>query len=513
MKLQYKSAYLSISALNLLTPICLVAENYDKPNILFIMADDHSTNAISAYGGMLSKVLQTPNIDRIGREGAILQNCFVTNSISTPSRACILTGQYSHMNGVYTLFDTLNPESPTFVKDLQNNGYTTALFGKWHLKSEPAGFDFYSVLPGQGVYENPVYVKKGKWTEKSGNNNGEGVEYEGHETDIVTNQTLDYLQGVDKNKPFMVMCHYKAPHRGWIPADRFKNMFNNIDVPEPKNLFETYENKGNYSKVLTLKLEDLKPTDYKVEMPKDLDDVQKRKWLYQLYIKDYLRCVAGVDENVGRLLKYLDDNNLAKNTIVVYTSDQGFFLGEHGWFDKRLMFDEAIKMPFLIRYPQKIKRGTVRKEIITNIDFAPTILDYAGISSPQYIQGLSFKSILENKTPKDWQKAMYYRYWAHLGGGHDVSAHYGIRTQRYKLIFFYGLNLGNMQGNKNKVIEPNWELYDLKKDPLEMNNIYFDSKNLELIKTLKKKLLDLKKKYRDEDEIYPELIQLYENCK
>ena len=485
----------------------LVQGQNKAPNILFIMSDDHTTQAISAYGGYLGQYLPTPNIDRIAKEGALIRNCFVTNSISTPSRACILTGQYSQKNGVYTLDYELDRNHPTVAKELQKAGYQTAMIGKWHLGTEPAGFDYYNVLPGQGRYYNPQFIKKGDWDK--GKDARPGLtEYGGHSTDIIANDAISYLQSVDRNQPFFLMCHFKAPHRPWEPAQRFQNLLNDADIPEPDNLLDTYETKGKYTQQLRMSMEHLNKTDLKGEtIPENMTRDEKRHWAFQRYIKEYLRCVAGIDENVGRILKYLDDNGLTENTIVIYTGDQGFFLGEHGWFDKRLIYEECLRMPLLIRYPNEIKAGAVNSDIVMNLDFAPLFLDYAGLSTPAYMQGESFRNNLKGQTPANWRTSMYYRYWMNDDDPHHVTAHYGIRTERYKLVYYYAQPLGK-NGAKDNKLTPEWELYDLQNDPAEMRNIYKDAANKKLIAQLKKELLQLKEKYEDQDGKYPEMVEL-----
>ena len=478
------------------------------PNILFIMSDDHTSQAISAYGGFLGQYSPTPNIDRIAKEGARMNNCFVTNSISTPSRACILTGQYSQKNGVYTLNDALDRNHPTVAKDLQKAGYQTAIIGKWHLDTEPAGFDYYNVLPGQGRYYNPLLIKKGDW-DKGANGNPLPTEHGGHSTDVIANDAISFMQSVDRDKPFFLMCHFKAPHRPWEPADRFKNLLKDVDIPEPANLLDNYEGKGQFTQHIRMSMEDMNRVDLKGEtIPENMTRDEKRHWVYQRYIKDYLRCIAGIDENVGRILKYLDDNGLTENTIVIYTGDQGFFLGEHGWFDKRLMHEECLRMPLLIRFPKEIKAGTVNSDIVMNLDFAPLFADYAGISTPSYMQGESFRNNLKGQTPANWRKSMYYRYWMNDDGAHRAPALYGIRTERYKLVYYYARSLGMKGASQGYHIEPEWELYDLQNDPAEMNNIYKNQANKNLITQLKKELLQLKEKYDDQDNKYPEMIEL-----
>lgn len=486
----------------------LFAADQKAPNIIYIMSDDHASQAISAYGGILSNILPTPNLDRIADEGVLLQNCFVTNSISTPSRGAILTGQYSQKNGVYTLQDKLDPDHPNVAKHLQQAGYQTAILGKWHLGSEPTGFNYYNVLPGQGRYHNPILIEKGQWGNDSRVECRKGKEYEGHSTDVITNEALKYIEGRDKNKPFFLMCHYKAPHRSWEPAERFKDLLKDVKVPEPENLLDTYEGKGQYTELLRMSMEHLNKRDLKTEIPEGMTRDEQRQWAYQIYIKDYLRCIAGIDENVGRILKYLDENGLTDNTVIIYTGDQGFFLGEHGWFDKRLMYEECLRMPFVMRYPKEIKPKTVNNDIITNIDFAPLFLDYAGVKKPAQMQGESFRKNVIGQTPANWRTAMYYRYWMNADNDHNVTAHYGIRTERYKLVFFYGESL-SMSGTKKVSVQPaEWELYDLKTDPLEMKNVYNDPENNALIKKLKTKLLELKQQYDDDDSKYPEMSEV-----
>lgn len=491
----------SFLVLGVCSSFSAIGVNKNAPNILYIMSDDHTAQAISAYGGMLAKVLPTPNIDRIGNEGAIFQQCFVTNSISTPSRAAMITGQYSNKNEVYTLDDALSPEKSNVAKELQTAGYQTAIIGKWHLNAEPTGFDYYNVFPGQGSYNNPSMIEKGNWIGKEG---GKGKSHTGYVTDITTDLAIDYMKGTDKNKPFFLMCHYKAPHRTWICADRHKNLFNDITIPEPANLLDTYEGKGEQAQLLRMRLEDMDKRDVKVDIPTNLSRDELRHWVYQRYIKEYLRCVAGVDEGVGKLLKYLDDNGLTENTIVVYTSDQGFYLGEHGFFDKRLMYEESLHTPLLIRYPKEIKAKTINKDMTLNIDFAPTFMDYAGAKKPSYMQGESFRSNLMGKTAANWRHSIYYRYWMHADEIHNVCAHYGIRDERYKLIFFYGKALGK-SGTRNDVRQAEWEMYDLQTDPMEMVNIYPKMVNTPLVKKLKADLKGLKKQYGDEDANYPEM--------
>jgi len=493
-----------------------------QPNILFVMSDDHTSQAISAYNHSLAEVFQTPNIDRLAEGGMLFNNCFVTNSICTPSRATIMTGQYSQNNGVYTLLDPLDVEHNNVAKMLQKNGYTTGVIGKWHLKSEPTGFDYYNVLSGQGRYKNPLLKEKGEW-QKEGKPfvKCRGVKHKGYSTDVVGQLALDFLKEQNEDKSFMLMCHFKAPHRPWTPAERFENMFDGVTIPEPESLYEDHEPRSKWStNTYNTISKDLKRMDLGVKSKEDtLKGDERTKWAYQLYMKRYLACCAAVDENVGKLLDYLEESGLDENTIVIYTGDQGFFLGEHGWFDKRLMMEETLKMPLLIKYPETVKANKVSDELVSNVDFAPTMLDYAGIDIPEAMDGKSMKRILSGKKDKQWRDAFYYRYWMHLAD-HGIPAHYGIRTDRYKLVFYYGQTLG-MTGTDAKRIDvfnkdsgpivpttPEWELYDLKKDPQELSNEYGNPKYTKVISKLKQQLLELKKELNDTDDEYPVMMEI-----
>lgn len=455
-----------------------------RPNIIYIMSDDHAAHAISAYGSRINK---TPNIDRLADAGMRLTNCFCTNSICTPSRAAILTGQYSHKNGVYTLNDQLDPAKQTVAKLLQAAGYQTAMIGKWHLVTQPQGFDYWRILPGQGVYYDPVFLEM----------DGSRKKYTGYCTDIIADFSLDWLKSRKSDQPFFLMCHNKAPHRPWDPPPKYAHMLDGQDVPEPTNLFDHYEGKPKSVASVQMKVgENNNKTDLKVDRPEGLAGDALRKWGYQYYIKDYLRCVQSVDDNVGRILDFLDAEGLANETIVIYTSDQGFFLGDHGFFDKRLMYEESLRMPFLVRYPGTIKPKTVNADIVLNIDFAPTFLDYAGVKVPEEMQGKSFKANLSGHTPKDWRKSMYYRYWMHNDGDHHVPAHYGVRTKQYKLIYYYGKALG-MKGAHDPDSRPDWELYDVVKDPHEMTNLYMDPKYARVAAGLKQEMDRLQRALED----------------
>jgi arylsulfatase A-like enzyme len=454
-----------------------------RPNILFIMADDHASHAISAYG---SRINETPQIDRIARNGLRFDNCFCTNSICTPSRAAILTGQYSHVNGVKTLNDPLDPARPNVAKHLRESGYSTAIVGKWHLHKDPAGFDHWNILPGQGAYYDPVFI-----------NNGEKKQHRGYCTDLITDFSLDWLKQRPKDKPFFLMCHHKAPHRPWQPAIKYEYHLRQETIEEPATLLDDYENRSEAARRATMRVgEHMTQTDLKVPLRSDLRGNELRKWAYQYYIKDYLRCIQSVDDGVGKLLNYIQGEGLEDDTVVIYTSDQGFFLGDHGWYDKRFMYEESLRMPFLLSYPRMIKSAGVNKDMVLNIDFAPTFLELAGAKAASEMQGRSFVGNLTGKTPKNWRHSMYYRYWMHLAD-HGVPAHYGVRTQRHKLIYYYGKALGTA-GSINEDRPPEWEMFDLLRDPREMRNVYGDPAYAKVREELKVELARVQKECGDE---------------
>jgi len=435
----------------------------NRPNIIFIMSDDHAAHAMSCYG---SRINETPHIDRIANEGMRFDNCFCTNSICTPSRAAILTGTYNHINNVTTLDTPMDNRLQTYPKLLKEAGYQTAIVGKWHLgqgpKHEPTGFDFWRVLPGQGDYHDPTFIDA----------DGRRV-HKGYVTDLITDFSLEWLEARDKDRPFCLMVHHKAPHRHWEPDDKHANLYEDIDIPEPETFLDDYSNRASAAAAATMRIErDLNLEDLKQPVPPGLSEAEEKSWKYQRYIKDYLRVVASIDDNVGRLLDYLDDERLAENTLVIYTSDQGFFLGDHGWYDKRFMYEESLRMPFIARLPREIEPGTVSQEMILNVDFAPLFLDIAGLEIPVEFQGRSFRSLFHGYTPPDWRQSMYYRYWMHKAH-HNVYAHYGIRTLDYKLIYYYADALGQ-PGALDETYEPEWELFDLQNDPYELNSVYLD---------------------------------------
>jgi arylsulfatase A-like enzyme len=489
-----------------------------QPNIIFIMSDDHASNAISAYESRLAKVAPTPNIDRLANEGALLSHCFANNSICTPSRATILSGQYSHVNGVRTLVDEFVNKQKHLAHYLSKSGYNTALIGKWHLHSEPQGFDYWNVLPDQGLYFNPTFIEKGI-DQKTPFHYRKQQTHKGYVSDVITDLSLKWLKNQAKDKPFMLMMHHKAPHALWEYHPKYEHLFDSIQIPEPVSLFENLDHRsvatkerGNNLKRLAkrmsgqIKVSSVHDYDEWPTGKLDIDgfnEEQVIKATYQKYLKDYLRTVASVDESVGRILDYLKENKLEENTIIVYTSDQGMFLGEHQYLDKRWIFDEAIKMPFLIRYPKELQAGTKVNDMISNVDFAPTLLDFAGLDKPDQMQGRSFRKLLQGNRISDWPEAIYYRYWMHRS---TTPAHYGIRTKDYKLIFYYALNLdANNYGHPDS--EPDWEFYDLRKDPLEMNNVYGHPEYQATIKQLKKELKQLKEDIGDTDEAYPTLTK------
>ena len=471
-------------------------ETNQKPNVVYIMADDLTIQAISAYGGIYKDIAPTPNIDRLAKEGMRFEDVLCTNAICGPSRACILTGKYAHVNGYYKneYGGVFNPDQWTFPQEFKKNNYQTSLCGKWHLGTDPVGFDtykFHAASAQQGLYWNPTY-----------NVNGKEEKFKGYATNLSTDFAMNWLEKErDQTKPFMMVLQYKAPHRPWEPDHKYEKLWDDIEMPYPSNFNDDYKGRELTAGDTEMTIEHFSRKDMKLEAPADLkgndkvkwnfygaknDEVvipegmtfeEARKWRFQTYIKDYLACVKSVDDNIGRVLKYLDDNNLTENTIVVLTSDQGFYLGEHGFFDKRFIYEESIRMPFIVRYPKKVKAGTVNEDVVTNIDFAPTFLDLAGIKTTEKLQGKSFKPVLEGKTPKDWRQAAYYHYYE-FPYWHHIQPHYGIRTQKYTLAHFYY--------NIDK-----WEFYDLEKDPKQMNNAINDPKYAGIIADLKKQLKQL----------------------
>ena len=496
----------------------------NRPNIIFIMSDDHAYQAISAYD---NRLIETPNIDRIAKMGILFTQASVTNSICAPSRATILTGKHSHLNGKidnHFPFDTTNI---TFPQILQKAGYQTAMFGKLHFGNSPKGFDQFKILPDQGAYYNPDFI-----TKYEGN-----IQVQGYVTDIITDMTLDWLQKErKKEQPFMLMYLHKAPHRSWLMAERHLDEFTNKTIPEPETLFDDYSGRTSSAaeaemnilhhmawagdnKVFPEVMDELGISEigydkrryayetsrftpsqaenfrkayskindeFKKNYPK-MTDKEKMKWKYQRYMQDYLGTIKAVDENVGRLLDYLQQNKLMENTIIVYTSDQGFYLGEHGWFDKRFVYDQSFKTPLLIAWPGKTKPGSRSDELVQNLDFAQTFLDAAGVSAPADMQGESFLPLLKGQTQKWTRDAVYYHYYEYPAE-HMVNRHYAIITKDYKLIHYY-------------YVEDQWELIDRKKDPLELKNVYNDPVYAKIKKDLHARLEQLRKKYKDNTQL------------
>lgn len=485
----------------------------DRPNIIFIMSDDHAQQAISIYGHEIGKVAPTPNIDRIGREGAVFMQNYCCNSISGPSRAAILTGKHSHSNGFMKNSNVgFDGSQQTLPKILQANGYETAIIGKWHLISKPTGFDHWMVLNDQGEYYNPYFITE-----------NDTVRHQGYVTDLITQYSEEWMdKRKDKEKPFFLMVHHKACHRNWVPAERHYHTYEHTTFPVPETYFDNYE--GRYAAQLQeMNIYKDMYEGHDLKMVKGLDsdsllfdpwphaflqtmepEEQRRfldayrdrnndfyskprsekeiaEWKYQRYMQDYMGVVASVDESVGELLDYLRRTGLDKNTIVVYTSDQGFYLGEHGWFDKRWMYEESFCMPMVMKWPGHIKPGTVVDGLTQNIDFAPTFLNMCGINVPSDMQGISFKEMVEKaKKPKNWRKSLYYHYYE-FPGFHSVRAHYGVKMERYKLMHFY--------------VDDKWELFDIKEDPNELHNLYGEKGTEKITQKLKKELVRLQKEY------------------
>lgn len=482
-----------------------VAQEKSRPNIIVILTDDHAVQSIGAYG---SKYGATPNLDRLAKQGAVFNRAFVANSICGPSRAILLTGKYSHANGFKDNHDKFDASQDIFLKRLQASGFQTAWIGKWHLLSYPQGFDYWNILPGQGQYYNPSFI----------NMQGDTSRVEGYCTDVTTDLTLKWLNDRDRDKPFLVVVGQKAPHRTWMPDIQDLGKFDKTIFPLPSNFYDAYENRIAAA-MQDMSVEKTMKIGYDLKMKSDPDNLasaflarmnseQKRRWnayydpiekdflkqnltgkaltewKFQRYMRDYYSTTLSLDRNIGKILDYLDQNDLAKNTIVVYTSDQGFYLGEHGWFDKRFMYEESMRTPLIIRYPGVIKPGTVSNQMISNVDFAPTFLDAAGVDIPKEIQGRSMMPLLRNNKASIRNSAYYHFY--EYPGEHSVLKHFGIRTARYKLIRFYD--------HKNF-----WELYDLQKDPHEMKNLYGQKKYETITLDLKKQLRQLCTENGDEE--------------
>ncbi len=463
-----------------------------QPNVLFVMTDDQTATDMSCYG---NTILKTPNMDRIANGGTRFDNCFTTNALCAPARATVLTGCFSHVNGIRgnsELADSveeLDPNIPTFPELLKAAGYQTGLVGKYHIRQDPRGFDYSCVHPGQGVYFDPIYIE-----------NGENVQKEGYASDITTDLALSFLDGCDRDKPFCLVYQFKAPHRPFTPAPRHEHLYSDIEIPEPDTFYDDYATRRIAGTAEDMKFDVSIAGDYD-DLPADLSEDEKKKWLYQRFLKDRFRNLTGVDENLGRVLDYLDENGLADDTLILYTSDHGYFLGEHGWYDKRFMYEPSLRIPFVARYPAGGLAGHVASEFVMNVDFAPTILDFAGIEIPEVMQGKSLKPLMEGKSPEDWRKSAYYSYyensWEVAERGEDAMAepfefftphrvgpHRGVKMERYKLIEYYS------EGDY-------WELFDLEEDPNELKNVYGEPAYVEVESELKSELQRLRNEYGD----------------
>ena len=524
------------------------SEKTDKtpPNIVYIMADDHTTQAVGMYESRLQKLNPTPNIDKIGKNGMVFDRCYVTNSICTPSRAAIITGQYSQANGVLDLEGIVPPERQYLPIEIKKLGYQTAIIGKWHLDEEPATFDYYCVFPSQGKYFDPEFRVRGPkpWKQNL-------IQTKGHSSDQVGNITLDWLKNKrDPNKPFLLIPQFKAPHDDFEFNPKYKDYLEDTWIPEPASMYNNVNNGSvatrgkndsltriigssvsrrnlvRHKGMSTWKDDEWKEFGNAQELKADAykpfnHDAEQRAHTsrtYQEFIKRYLRCVKGVDDNVKRIMDYLEAEGLLENTVVIYTGDQGFMLGEHDYVDKRWMYEESMRMPFLIQYPKMIKSGQRSGALINNTDFAPTMITLAGGKVPDYMQGKSFKTILETgEEPDNWRDATYYRYWMHMAHRHANPAHFGIRTKDYKLIFYYGkywVNTDDPNATWNKDSWGNdftrhtpvaWEFYDMNKDPQEMNNAYNDPAYADVIKEMKAKLKQTREELNETDEKFPHI--------
>lgn len=458
-----------------------------RPNLLFIMSDDHGYQAITAYNP--SFPIRTPGIDRLAEEGARLDRMFCTNSICAPSRACILTGNYNHLNGVRKLENNFNGRLPNVAKSLREAGYQTAIIGKWHLGNRapylPTGFDHFEIFDGQGEYYNPRFIT------------AEGVRREeGYATELVHEKSLRFLRERDPEKPFFLMCHHKAPHRNWQPSPKYRHAFDKVNFPHPETYEDDYSTRGPAARKAHMRIDDLTPHDFKDRPLPSWEGKKLRDWKFQYYLADYCACIASVDDSVGGLLDELDAQGIAEDTVVIYCSDQGFYMGEHGWFDKRMIYEESLRMPFLIRYPREIEAGSVHEDLLLNIDFADTFLDYAGVKGALPCQGRSFRRVLARGKEEKGYDAVYYRYWD-APSEHYVFPHSGVRDARYKLARFIDIE------NGDRVY---YELYDLQSDPHELKNRYGDPALAEVQVAMHHKLEELKKQYVDEDDDQAYLI-------
>lgn len=485
-------------------------DSQERPNILFIMSDDHTSQAWGIYGGILEPYVKNTGIKRLASEGVTLENMFCTNSICVPSRAALLTGVMSHKNGVYTLGDALAPDSLNIAKVLSSSGYATAIIGKWHLKAEPTGFDYYKVLPGQGRYFDPVFKTAENW--EYGWKGGK--EQKGFSSDIIGTESLDWIDAQDPEAPFFLMTHFKATHEPFHYPERHAELLEEVVLPEPESLLEPYPTpdgrtfKGQLLDNLTKRWLRYQAdpekfwTDYP-GMPFDvtgLDSIAIRKKSYQKFVKDFIRCGAAIDDNIEKIIAGLEERGLLDNTLIIYTSDQGYFLGEHGFFDKRMMLEQSSRMPFVIRYPRDLPQGTRNESLLMNIDIPALLLDYAQVKRPEQMQGESFRSLLKDDK-LEGRPYTYYRYWEHSP---DRPAHFGIRSSRYKLIYYYGKPLGMKSANV-QATPPSWEFYDLETDPNELKNVFNEPSYQDLIVKMHASLINEKAFYEDHQTPVPDL--------
>ena len=472
---------------------CRESPRARRPNIIYVMTDDQAVGQMSCEGG---SIIETPNMDRLAREGIRFANAFCTNSLCAPGRATVLTGTYSHVNGIRGnseargVIERMDPALPTFPRVLKEAGYETAIVGKWHLSHDPRGFDYWCVLPRQGVYFDPEFIVM-----------GERKKFTGYATDVTTDLALDWLKSRTGIEPFCLVYQHKAPHRPFKPAPRHAHLLDGVELPKPPTYDDDYATRRIAKEARDMRFEISLARDYP-EMPKDLSPAEKKDWIYNRFVKDHYQALYGVDENLGRVLEYLDETGLAEDTVVIHSSDNGFFLGEHGWYDKRFMYEPAFRLPLLIRYPRLPASGVVAEEFVANIDYAPTILDLAGCRIPESMQGRSLKPILEGDPPADWRTSVYYAYWENSWKlrnarpeemadpsfryftAHRVGPHRGVRTERYKLIHFHS------EGDY-------WELFDLAEDPHEIRNVYGEPAYAEIAAELKRELEGLRRWYRD----------------
>ena len=448
----------------------------DRPNIIFVLTDDQTLRGLSCYG---STLMETPNLDRIAEEGMRFDNAFVTNSLCAPSRASMLTGKYSHEHGTTeNIFQDKEPfdaSQMTFPKRLRNAGYTTLQIGKWHLESHPTGFDYWKRLPNQGRYNDPVFLEK-----PGGGGEPKRMQEPGYVTDIITEETIRTIEEYREDGPFCMLSWHKAPHRGWVPAERHEDMFTDAPIPPPATFNDDYHSRASPATHAEMSIANM--PDWSNEQPGDLSETERKHWNYQRYIKNYLRTIKAVDEGVGELLDYLDETGLAENTLLAFASDQGMFIGEHGYYDKRFMYEASIRFPLLMRYPPLIPAGTVEDRIVRNIDFAPTFMDLAGVEIPDGVQGRSLRPLLEQREDSGWDEPLYYHYYEYPGP-HKARPHYGVRTDRYKLIYYYTVD--------------EWELFDLHRDPNELQNVVEAPRYREAVRDLREELRELRARYGD----------------